>query len=239
MDPMRYLRAAINRVITPMGYGIRPVKPSPWRAVHELPRAATVIDVGVGFGTPELYKAYPNAHLVLVDPVEESRDYVDTMLRRRRATWVPCALGGEEGEVTVNVETDNINQSSLLEKAEPTRISNRVEQRRVPVRRLDDVVAEHGFEAPFGLKVDTEGYELEVLKGSRQLLARCAFAILECSVRKRFKASYEFDDVICFMREHGLKVHSVLWSHPDRKGIVRYIDVAFVPRQDASRATPG
>jgi hypothetical protein len=34
---------------------------------------ATVIDVGVGPGTPELYAAFPGVRLVLVEPLEERR----------------------------------------------------------------------------------------------------------------------------------------------------------------------
>ena len=36
----------------------------------------TVIDVGVEAGTPELYRAFPDADLLLVEPMEEWRDHL-------------------------------------------------------------------------------------------------------------------------------------------------------------------
>ena len=41
-----------------------------------LPYVDTLIDIGVGdIGTPDLYERFPTQKLILIDPLEEARDY--------------------------------------------------------------------------------------------------------------------------------------------------------------------
>src|SRR3954449_6529991 len=55
---------------------------------------ATVIDVGVAYGTPELYDAFPDARFLLVDPLEEYAPAIDGIVARlRSAEWVRAAAG--------------------------------------------------------------------------------------------------------------------------------------------------
>lgn len=53
----------------------------------------TIIDVGVGQGTPDLYNAFPQAYLVLVEPLAEFNGAVDAILKARRGEKLAAALG--------------------------------------------------------------------------------------------------------------------------------------------------
>ena len=51
-----------------------------------------------------------------------------------------------------------------------------------------------GFEPTFGLKIDAESFEDEVIKGASRLLHGTQFVIAELSVAERFRRGYAFSD---------------------------------------------
>jgi FkbM family methyltransferase len=53
---------------------------------------------------------------------------------------------------------------------------------RVPVMRLDDLVAELGLRPPFLLKLDVQGAEVQALRGARKMLADTSVVICEADV---------------------------------------------------------
>src|SRR5438105_491076 len=59
---------------------------------------AAVIDVGVAAGTPELYRAFPAARLLLIEPLEEWQATLEQALAKRHAEVVTAAAGAEAGE---------------------------------------------------------------------------------------------------------------------------------------------
>ena len=97
------------------------------------------------------------------------------------AGWrvVRCALGPQPGTARLNVMASS-DFSSLLEPAPsaPGRFAPLTEVARVeevPVRTLDDVLADFAPEArAVYLKLDTQGYDLEVLRGAARSLQRVA-----------------------------------------------------------------
>src|SRR5947209_20596337 len=64
---------------------------------------ATVIDVGVGAGTPDLYEAFPSARLVLVEPLVEWRPHLEQIRETRSAEVVTAAASAAAGEARISV----------------------------------------------------------------------------------------------------------------------------------------
>ncbi|MEM7644464.1 MAG: FkbM family methyltransferase [Pseudomonadota bacterium] len=190
-------------------------------------QAQTIIDVGVLDGTPFLYDAFPDRRFILIDPLEESRAAVARRWAHLDYDFHLCALGATPGQMAL--ETD---PARLTRTSGARRISGDgalLERRRIPVRPLDAIVA--GLSGPFGLKIDTEGHELDVLRGAERTLAQCEFVIAEVSIKKRFRQGYRFSDVIEFMASRGFQVYSFL------SGLTRaprMADILFVPA-DSSR----
>lgn len=55
---------------------------------------ATVIDVGVASGTPALYTRFPNARHLLIEPLEEFEERLQTICSRYDAEYVLAAASG-------------------------------------------------------------------------------------------------------------------------------------------------
>lgn len=199
-----------------------------------LPEVGTVFDIGVAHGTPWLYDRFPTARLVLVDPVEKQRA-VASLLAERPHEFVQCAVGAESGDAEVHVNLDQTGRTSLLERTALTRTDDRYETRTVPVETLDGLADRFvPADESFGVKIDTEGFELEVLRGGARSLQRAAFVICEASVQERFEDSYRFEDLVCHMRDQGFGVRAVLSAERDNQGLIRFVDVVFTPRPDDS-----
>ena len=146
----------------------RRVHPSRQRAFQEdvdlyralLPPGALCFDVGANTGEKSEALLLAGASRVVAF---EPNPAVQSELRARCGRWenwtaVEAALGGAAGFATLHTR-ESTAQSSLLEDWEGS-ITGACH---VPVLTLDSAV-EH-FGRPFYLKIDVEGWELEVLKG--------------------------------------------------------------------------
>lgn len=184
--------------------------------------APTIIDVGVLAGTPFLYDAFPKAKFILIDALEESRAAIeDAWTGKIDYDFHVTALGAAPGTLELELEPKRLARTSGQRRTDNV---EGLVHRQVPVTTLDAITLM--LDGPFGLKIDTEGHELEVLKGATETLKSCEFVIAETSIKKRFAEGYRFSEVVGFMAEHGFEVYSFL------SGLTRaprMSDVLFIP----------
>lgn len=190
----------------------------------------TVIDIGVGYGTESLYQSFPSSYFVLIEPIKEYKSSIDEILSKYKGEVHYKAVGCEAGVIELDVNLDDLQKSSHFKRTELTlRKDHRLEKRKVEEVTLDSLLNPlNKLERPIVLKVDTEGNELNVLKGAKLLLELTDFVIVEASIAKRFENSYEFDELVAFMRENGFIVFSILSiSHSATEFRPRFMDVVF------------
>ncbi len=185
---------------------------------------ATLIDVGVADGTPALYAAFPGVPLVLVDPLPEvARVAAALRAQGRAARHVAAALGAVAGRACFGVVPDRASRSGFHDRTALT-AGPTVRKIEVAVETLDRVAA--GLAPPFGLKIDTEGHELEVLRGAAATLDRTAFVQMEVSVKHRFVGGYRFADAIAARAGHGFVLLDILNLAPRSP---KFLECLFVP----------
>jgi FkbM family methyltransferase len=202
MTPMQRLARRLGYDLTPR----RKAKPleAQLAAVLERFAIACVLDVGANAGQyGSMLRAWGyRGRIVSFEPVAAAH----ARLELRAAAdpdWQVAprmALGAKDGEATIEVSADS-DMSSLLPQTELLRrlsASSRVVGReRVPIRRLDGLAKEyvnHG-ERTF-LKVDTQGFEAEVLAGARELLPRLQGIQLELSLVRCYEGERDFRELI-------------------------------------------
>jgi FkbM family methyltransferase len=194
---------------------------------------ATVIDVGAAHGTPPLYDAFPDAYHVLIDPLREYEQSLRQRLSEVEGEHVVAAIGDREETATINVALETLWTSSLMRpRWGLTEDGDQVEQRDVEMTTLDRLVEQRGWAAPFGIKIDTEGYEDRVIRGASSLLQRTQFVVAEVSVAPRFEGGYSFADFIALMDEHGFALCDILDGiRPRKDRCVAFIDACFKRRK--------
>jgi FkbM family methyltransferase len=218
---------------------------SGWRPENMRKRGfapATVIDVGAAYGTPALYAAFPEAYHVMIDPLADYEPALRERLGEVRGEYLIAAVGDSEGTQTMRVDPSAPWTSSFMrsratadvvpaERSERGRLGDagpNAEERRIEVTTLDRLAAEGGWTAPFGLKVDTEGYEDRVILGAASVLEQTQFVIAEVSVAPRYDGGYSFADFVALMQSRGFALCDLIdASKPDPAGCLSYVDACF------------
>lgn len=171
---------------------------------------SAVIDVGAAVGeyAIELRKEGFKGRILSIEPVASS--YALLAKRCARDGMWDClnvALGGEHGSCQINVAANLVSSSilpigSLHLNAEPQSKYLAVET--VEMRRLDDVAEEYGLlEEILALKLDVQGYELEVLGGGERALQAASVVETEVSLVELYQGQPLIVDVISYMAERG------------------------------------
>lgn len=167
-----------------------------------------VIDVGVSNGSDFLYELFPTVKTVLVDPLPDFEEKIRTRFGTKYDfDYFHCAAGRQAGSAKLQIQSDNASKSTL---AQPTRMQGQNTEREVVVdiKTIDSIAA--NYAGKVGLKIDTEGFEMEVLGGSIETLKRCEFVLAEVSVKERYVGGYRFSDVVTFMAGHGFEIIDML-----------------------------
>jgi FkbM family methyltransferase len=185
-------------------------------------RFATVFDVGanVGQSALEFSDAFPGAAIWSFEPFTEAfEELARVTADQRNVTCVKLALGSEPGLVTVALDEHNVHNSLLRAVAGSTQ--GRVET--VEVRTLDDFTAEHGIERIDFLKIDTEGFDLEVLRGAERMLRAGAVPFVQVEVGMGASAStlVPFDDARAHLARHGYALFGIYVQVPEWTGEAR------------------
>jgi FkbM family methyltransferase len=184
----------------------------------------TLIDVGAGDGTIMLYDAFPDAHLVLIEPLAEFEPDLADLASRRGADYLATAVGDEIGTAQLRVNPGNLFMSSLLPTARFPEAD--AELRSIPLTTLDALLEESGWRPPFGLKLDAEGFEHRVIAGGPRVLEETDFVIAETSISKRFEESCTSKELIALLRSRGFEVADILHAGPSPLGV--HADALFV-----------
>lgn len=168
------------------------------------PGVRSVIDVGVNHGTPALYRAFAPLPFLLVDPQRGADARLN--VRPRDYRFANVAVGSEPGILTIHEEGG---RSTALERTALTRARD-TDTYQAEMTTLDLLIDAFALPAPIGLKIDTEGYELQVLQGLDRHAADVGFVICECSVRRRFVGGYAMADLVAALKAKGFDLFNFL-----------------------------
>jgi FkbM family methyltransferase len=143
------------------------------------------------------------------------------------------ALGAEAGTAAINVATSSVFSSILPSAAAARHYTNATAVERtetVQIRKLDDVVPTTS--GNIMLKIDTQGYEKQVLEGGRQTLRMAKGVLMELPVIHLYEQTWQFHEAVAFMAEAGFvpaQIHPVTYHSVDKESLVE-VDCLFRPR---------
>lgn len=183
---------------------------------------ATIVDVGAfqGEWSRTVRQIWPNSRLVMVEPNVADQPNLVRFEKKLDAELVGELLGAEDG-VMVPFNVMGSGSSIMPERSGVPRTT---EQRRL--RTLDSLL--RNAKPPGLLKIDAQGYELQILKGAAQVLPSFELVLLEIAIIEINEGAPLLDEVVRFMKERRFVAYDIWQIHRrPLDGALNQVDIVF------------
>lgn len=194
---------------------------------------AIVFDVGAHLGQTTLHfrKVFQNAYIHSFEPVAENFQQLARNIGDRDRLWVnEMALGSSVGKAFIDKGFSDLTHSISI-SGEGTTLQAKEE---VSVETIDRYMASEQIDKIDLLKIDTEGHEIEVLKGAETAIkgGRIEAVFTECDFCREDKQHTYFPDLWDYLSEKGFTffgLYDVI--HYGRNHGIGYCNALFLNRK--------
>lgn len=235
----------LQRLLGPLGFRLVKLTADKVRGVDaisdlafllEHKREPVVFDVGANDGetVQDFLRMFPDARIVAFEPYALCCDLLTEKFRDRPHVRVQnVALGAARGQTRLNLYSGNRMNSLLTldeDASNPMRTSfTPTGTADVRLESLDDFCTEHGFTCIDVLKIDTQGYDLQVLKGAVKLLQarRVRTILLEANFVPMYRRQATFSELHEFLSQFGYRLVD-FYNQTRTDGYVAWCDVCYV-----------
>ncbi|MBX3380686.1 MAG: FkbM family methyltransferase [Phycisphaeraceae bacterium] len=222
------LRNAALQVIPTMRHLDMPTRLRHLASLGFVPKV--IFDIGAARGewSRLVHTIFPDARLVGFEPNQREKPALDALKREFPGFDYKLGFLGPRRE-TVRYADENTQTSILSE----SRLSGTAT---AEMYVLDELIASGEIPNPDFMKLDVQGFELEVLKGAESTLKAGPALLLEVNFVEFLPGVPLFEDVLKFMSERDFVLHDVM-------GLVRrqsddalwFMDIFFLKRDHPLR----
>jgi FkbM family methyltransferase len=190
-----------------------------------------IIDVGGANGGTSVYfaNAFPGQEVYCVEPNTRMLPYLKAVeAKHKRVTVKPLALGSVGKEATLHVTANDLSSSlnelnlEELKQTPPGFQAGFQEQQQVRVRV--STLDEEFKDSPGVLliKLDTQGTEIEVLKGGVETLKKTRFILTELNNHLLYKNTCQYYEVDEFLRSRSFRLADIVVTYRGDEGVTEY-----------------
>lgn len=174
-------------------------------------------------------QVFPHAEVLMIEPQSRHATTLEQVCLALApgVRFAPRLVGPAEMEAVDFVVLDDVGGGTGSSvRPENSDVPRHVVK--LPMTTLDSLVESTGFGAPDFIKLDVQGYEIEVLKGARCCLSTADFVLLEVSVWPYNAGAPLAAELLAWMDQQGLRTFEIfdLSRRPD--GLLVQMDVLFV-----------
>lgn len=216
---LRPVRRLIRRSLRSFGYDIcsSGQRPDPFDDMKRLVSASPLIfDVGANIGQTvnNFRENFQNPHIHAFEPGRVTF----TALKKNCGSYQGVTLNnlalGSSKETRTFLENECNDMSSFLEIGSEG-WGSIVERNPVKINTVDDYCDTRQIEKIDILKSDTQGFDLEVLKGAERTIARGGIYLvyLEINFAELYKGLPPADEIMRFLREHHFSLVAFYQFH--------------------------
>lgn len=185
-----------------------------WDQIKQLPDIQNFIDIGIGKGTFVFWKKFKNKRIICIDPLSYSEKIVHKHLKGTNYSFHKFGAGSKEEYRYLKVE-NNIGRSTFLNVTKKNFEGKPLYKLKTHIKTVDSIVRKLKIRGSNGIKIDTEGFELEVLMGSINTLKKTKFVVLETRHNHiSFKRQYKLSDLMKFMTKHKFVLTNIYTAKP-------------------------
>ena len=187
----------------------------------------TVFDIGVGYGTFPLYRAFPDAFYHLIDPAHESLAHMSALHADARSPFRGAGRSRRHGDAGGRADI----QESPCSRSRPRRV------RRPTVCRCAARCAVRPHLRPSLCKIDVQGAEQMVLAGMTGRLDEIDALVIETSTIATVQGGAEIGAIVRFLTEHGFALTDIVGlRRRPLDGATAQLDLLFVPNKAPPRS---
>jgi FkbM family methyltransferase len=190
-----------------------------------------IVDVGANRGTwtRNALQYFPDAYYSLFEPQAYLAASFNDLLKNPKVKFHAKGVGATSGmmDLTTSDRDDSFSFSFSADQAREWG----VRQVKAPVVSLDEYLPTLNLPQPDLIKIDAEGWDLEVLKGAGESVERAEVVLLEASVmNKIFKNNV--NDVTSAMSELGFTFFDITdLNRTQKQNALWLMEIAFVKRE--------
>lgn len=195
----------------------------------------TILDIGanVGMFAQTIRAAGFAGNVVSFEPTSEAHGILAANASGDPMWQVAprMALGSASCETEIGVSANSVSSSLLPVEAGSTQVladTAFLGKEAVSVRRLDDVMQAE-WRGPFAMKIDTQGYELEVLRGAGATLAQTRVLTIELTLGQLYTNGARIGDIFAFLEAAGFRAIAITEGFSDTvRNEMLQVDAVFI-----------
>jgi FkbM family methyltransferase len=174
-------------------------------------------------GTIHSFEPLTEAFSILQKHTEEDKNW--------RAEQI--GLGNFDGESVINVAENSVSSSILnikKEHVEAVPESKYVAQEKITIRKLDSIFEKYEqLEKNFFLKIDTQGFEREVINGALLSLPKITGIQVEMSLVELYEGESMYEDLKRLVESYGFDLYSLEpgFSDPETRKLMQIDGIFF------------
>ena len=186
-----------------------------------------VMDIGAyeGCWTRDFLEVFPSAKVLMVEAQKSKEKKIERVCSVfPSASYHIASLSGEDGKELYFRENETASHVTSFRESHSIAIKS---------ESVDAILQRKGLPFPDFLKLDVQGYELEVLRGAALALKHAEFCLLEVSMLELFNEPL-FAEVVAFMNVQGFQAYDIsqLMRRPFDSALYQ-VDLLFI-KKDSS-----
>ena len=204
-----------------------------------------LVDVGARKGFEKHWDNYADQiNLIGFEPNEESYKECVEKKSNLQTSYYPFALDRKKGEkdfyITSYLSACGFYKpdEKMIKKFGSADTFNVTEVIKVPTIDLDSFCVEYNIQNVDFIKLDTEGSELDILKGSKYTISNCKLIYLECPIIEYNEGSPNLNQYIEYLNSIDFIPYDICEVHHMDEVLVQ-IDILFIKKSILNKIYPG
>ena len=171
----------------------------------------TIIDIGSNKGQfiMLIERLFPDKIIYSFEPLVEALEIQKRFFKyKKNIFFYNFALGSNPSTKEFFI-TRRMDSSSFFKiNTENTKnIHYKIQkQRNIQIRTLDETIIDQEIIKPILIKIDVQGFELEVLKGAKQILEKANYLLIEVSEKEMYQRQPLSDEIITFLQDRNFQI---------------------------------